>query len=758
MNAPQEPLTLLRAAAAAGAALDAMFARAWSELAPPLPLTIAQWAETYRELSAEESAMPGKFDLDHTPALRGILACASNPNVRKIVTVKGAQVAYTSGVVCNVVAYHIHWRPSVQIVMFPREKSAKDFAAEKFEPMVRATPQLAERVNLKSRAAGNGTTRRHYDGGLLKLVASNSPSDVKSTSGRIGIVEEPDDTNRDVGGQGNAIALVGERTKTYAPDDLQLIGGTPTAKQTSLICKEMRSTDQREMLIPCPHCNERHALDFLANVTIPGLRLTDEELALPVDQLAQRWPEREVYGRARWEDAFYACPHCGSVWTDEARIQALRTVAREEPLHGWQPTAESSTPGFHLPELLSTFDGSRVPELARKYLVALHEFERGEPEKMVAFYNSTLALPWEYKGELPEEDELRDRAEHYAEWSVPAGGLVALLQVDVQHDRLACTVWVFGMGEEMWLAFWGELPGRTIVSRQGAWLELEGLLTRRVRHACGAMMPIAGVTVDSGDGQTSEAVYDFVRRHHTKARPVIATKGASDSVGRVEIWTRPKDIDPNRQATKASRAGVKVSTIGAAKAKDLILGWAQEGGRVRLAGSGPGRMHWYRGVRDDFFEQLLGEMKVPSRSNPRLRAWVERTDRRNEVLDCTVQAVWMSRQLRLHLRSLAEWRAIETRLRQASLPDIEDLPALPGQAPRPDSPPPPPVVPVVPVPLAPQPQPAVSAQSPLVSSSSGAAAARPTTNANDAPQPLGGGRISLGGSRRFGGHYGGGRP
>ena len=138
-------------------------------------------------------------------------------------------MAYTSGIICNVLGYHIHWRPSVQVVMFPREKSSKDFAAEKFEPMVRATAVLASRVNLKSRAAGNGTTRRHYTGGLIKLVASNSPSDVKSTSGRVGIVEEPDDANKDVAGQGNSITLLVERTKTYAPEDLQLIGGTPTA-------------------------------------------------------------------------------------------------------------------------------------------------------------------------------------------------------------------------------------------------------------------------------------------------------------------------------------------------------------------------------------------------------------------------------------------------------------------------------------------------------------------------------------------------
>lgn len=59
-------------------------------------------------------------------------------------------------------------------------------------------------------------------------------------------------------------------------------------------------------------------------------------------------------------------------------------------------------------------------------------------------------------------------------------------------------------------------------------------------------------------------------------------------------------------------------------------------GRVRLEGDGPGRMHWFEGVRDDFYEQLLSEIKIPSRLNPAKRVWKARTDRRNEALDCTV--------------------------------------------------------------------------------------------------------------------------
>lgn len=645
-------------------ALEAMLSRVFAELRPREPLSPLQWVERYRWLSPEENPdYAGQFSTENIPALRGVLAAAGEPGVRRIVGQKSAQIAWTAGVVCTLMGYYTHWRPCVQVAMFPRIQSAKDFDAEKFAPMVRATPALSRRIRLKSRADGNSTTRKHYPGGLIKFVASNSPADVKSTSAKVRYVEEPDDTNKDVKGQGNSIALLRERGKTIR-NTLEVIGGTPTAKGASEVEKEMRTTDQRRFLVACHDCGERHELDW-EHVVIPGLALSEDELKAP--DVDARWPAREVYGRARWEDAYYACPHCGSVWTDAHRVANIRAAASVPPNYGWEPTADSPDRGFYFNELQSVFEGSYVPVLAEKYLTALHEFERGEPEKMVAFWNASRGLPWEYKGELPEEEELVARAEKYLEWTCPAGGIYPLLGVDIQHDRIAVQCWVVGRGEEMWLAYWGELYGQTVVPGAGAWIELEQMLGKTIRHAGGSELRIAGVGIDCSDGQTSDAAYAFVRRHNRHDRPVLALKGASDNEGRVEIWTPPKPVDPNHRSTKASRHGVQVHIVGTAKAKDTILGWAQEGGRVRLTGNGPGRMHWYEGVRADFFEQLLSEMKIPHRLNPRKRYWKARTDRRQEGLDCCVYALYMSRALRLHLRRQLQWDLDEMRLRQGDL-------------------------------------------------------------------------------------------
>lgn len=647
MNAPHELPTF----GWTDASLTSLMSRAWSEFAPPPKLRIDEWAEKYRILSSEETHSPGPFSLEATPVLREILQACSDPTIRKVVVQKSAQVGYTVGVVANVLGYHVHHRPSVQIAVFPREKSAKDFAAEKFDPMVRATKPLAARVSLKSRAAGNSQTRKHYPGGLIKLVGSNSPSDVKSTSARVVIIEEPDDASCDVRGQGDSIKLAEERAKAY-PDHLILIGGTPTAKNASSIEAEILASDQRKYHVPCHACGDEH-IPAWGCVVIPE----NHDL-----------PPREIYGHARWESAYYVCPACGVPWTDEERHSAIRRG------HFEATAPATAAAGFLLNELLSTFDGSRVPVLARKYLEAKHKQDEGDHSEMIAFWNSTLGEPWEYRGELPEEDELRERAEAYAEWSVPAGGLIPLVAVDVQHDRLAVTCWVIGRREEMWLTFWGELPGQTIVPFAGAWVDLDILLENTVRHASGAELRIAAVAIDSSDGQTSAAVYDYVRKRNRSSRPVFAIKGASDSEGKVEIWKPPQvqSIDPHRNGRKSDKHGVHVHIIGVAKAKDTLLGWAQEGGRVRLTGEGPSRMHWYENVRQDFYEQLLSEIKIPQRQNPKRRQWKKRTGRPNEALDCTVYTLWMIHAQRLHIQRPEWWDNMDTSIRQRALFDLDE--------------------------------------------------------------------------------------
>lgn len=608
--------------------------------APPPKLSTAEWANRYRYLSSESSALPGKYSTELTPYVTGILDAIDDPSSTEIVCMKSAQVAWTDGVINNFVGRTIDIDPRPIIIMFPKEGAAKEYSQEKLAPMVEATPRLSGKIDITaSRKDGNRALFKKFPGGFLKLVGSNSTASVKSTPAPIAIVEEPDDANINVGKQGDSIKLLWERTKTFHRRK-RIQGGTPSIKGLSAVEDAFKRSDQRKFFVPCHDCGEYHVLAW-ENVHW--------------DEDKDSW--HEIYGHARPETAFYACPNCGSTWDDP---QKLRNIRRGE----WRPTAEfRGVVGFHISELYSPFPGSRLRHLAERYLEAKHKLEQGDDTDMIVFVNSALGLPYEYESKAPDVEELEARGESYQELTVPEPALVLTAGVDVQHDRLAVTIWGWGPGEEMWLVYWGELYARTSTTdkRDPVWEELDGLLFTPLRHVRGFHVVVSSISIDCSDGVTADVVYDWVRsRQH---RGVMAVKGASTNAIDREIYTSPKRVD-YRTRTKASKHGLQVYIVGTHKAKDLLIG---ERGRISLQGRGPGRMHWYDSVRQDFYEQLTSEVKAPHRSLRGKMVWQLKAGVRNEALDCTVYALHAARAIKLHTMTQAKWDELEERLSQADL-------------------------------------------------------------------------------------------
>jgi phage terminase large subunit GpA-like protein len=417
--------------------------------------------------------------------------------------------------------------------------------------------------------------------------------------------------------------------KTFHDSKL-LIGGTPSIKGVSAIESEIAASDRRVYMVPCHECGDSHALDW-ANV-----KWSDDA---PV--------KHEVFGTARPETAFYSCPHCGAVWRDTQKNRNVRKGV-------WQATAAShGIAGFSLNELASSFPDSKLSRLVEKYLTARHEFDQGEPGALIAFTNSSLGLPYEYKGDTPDGAALRARAEDYAEGTVPDGGLILTAGVDVQHDRLAVVVRAWGRGEESWLVYWGEIFGQTIVANSPVWTDLDALLNREWSG-----LRIKAASIDSSDGTTADAVYAFVRGHRGTSPTLMAVKGASERDGeRREIFSIPKpSIDVDKKS-KAAKYGIRPYMVGTGRAKDLLID-----GRMKLTGNGDGRIHWYASVRGDYWEQITSEVKAPHRTIRGRKVWQKKAGAHNEALDCEVYALHAARSLKTNLLRPAQWDAVEKSL------------------------------------------------------------------------------------------------
>src|SRR5690606_41992597 len=123
-------------------------------------------------------------------------------------------------------------------------------------------------------------------------------------------------------------------------------------------------------------------------------------------------------------------------------------------------------------------------------------------------FRSALGLSYEYRTDAPDTDTMRDRAEDYQELTVPAGGLVLTVGVDVQHDRLAIIVRAWGRGEESWLVFWGEIYAAQSCTDKAdpVWDELDKFVFGAYRHELGFNLQVSAASFDSSDGQTNDAV------------------------------------------------------------------------------------------------------------------------------------------------------------------------------------------------------------------------------------------------------------
>lgn len=621
----------------------------------PLPdkATLA-WLRDEYFLPLESGDMAGKYNPDYVPYLWGIFAALDDPDCKIIVMMKGAQVGWTFGLV-GFLGKRAERQPGNIMVLFPKDGAGREFSEEKLTPAINATPAMARLIDVtKVRKDGQRTLFKKFPGGFIKMAGSNAASNVKSTPAQLVIVEEPDDTSENVKDQGDAIRLVRERLKRQRSGKL-VLGGTPSIKGVSRVEEFVNLSNQMVLPIACHDCGEKHVLSW---EHVSWSQRTDNV-------------EHVVYGKHDPDTALYACPHCGSIWDDWQRQKNITDTVKSayesgDKFCGWEPTADSGggIVGFkELNELYVCLPGTSLADVVRDYLEAEHEAAKGDESGRIVFYNSKLAQPYEYKTDAPEADELAERGEDYAEFTVPHGGLELYTGVDVQHDRLAVCIWALGRGEEMWLVYWGELAARTttVDINDPVWNELDNLLSRRFQHESGVALHLSAATIDSSDGQTNDAVYTFVRAR--QRRGFMAGKGSSSDYGIREIYALPKKID-HKSKTKASKYGLQVYVIGTHKAKELLIGG---NGRVTLSGRGAGRMHWYKTVRADFYEQLMSEVLVPSRTARNRKEWKVKSGVRNEALDCTVMALHAARANKTNSRTPAAWDALEARLMQADL-------------------------------------------------------------------------------------------
>jgi phage terminase large subunit GpA-like protein len=574
----------------AQSSLMAVITGAMQTLKPPPRLSVGEWADRERRLSSEASAAAGRWITSRAEYQRGIMDAISDPTLRDIVVMAGAQVGKTE-MLLNVIGFHIHHDAAPILLVQPTLEMAQAFSKDRLAPMLRDTPALKYKVkDPRSRDANNTTTHKVFTGGHISLVGSNSAAGLASRPIRIVLCDEVDRFPVSAGSEGSPILLARKRSATFHNRKMVMVS-TPTNKGASMIESQYEESDKRQYFVPCEDCGTVQTL---------------------------KWKQVQ-WEKDRPETACYVCESCGSVWDDPKRNRAVRKGQ-------WVATADfTGVAGFHINGIYSPW--TVMADAVRDFLVA-----KKSADTLRVFVNTFLAEAFEDKGETVGEIDFREREEDWTT-SIPDDVVVITAGIDVQDSYLAVEVIGWGRDECSFSLEWLTLYGDP--STPHLWNDLDNILKASYTTESGRQLGIRAACIDSG-GHYTQAVYNFVRPR--EGRRIFAIKGMGGE-------QRPLVSRP----TKNNIGKIKLFAIGTFPIKELIFSRL----KVQSEGAGfchfpAGRSDEY------YQQLANSEKIVTKYQKGFPRRDFVKTRTRNEALDCRVYAYAALCILSLNINAVAD--------------------------------------------------------------------------------------------------------
>jgi phage terminase large subunit GpA-like protein len=629
-------------------------ARLWK---PPEELSLSQWSDRYRRTSREASAEVGQWTT--RPYQREPFDAFTDPRVRRLVVMSSVQMLKTELQLC-VIGYCIHNRPAPILLVLPRDGDCDTFSKLRLAPMLRDTPALQNRVaDAKSRFSGNTISQKMFPGGHLRIVAGGSPANLAALPIKILLCDEIDKFPPSAGAEGDPIALAEGRTAEF-PDSKVVLTCSPTIAGYSAIERAYNESDRREYEVPCPHCQQPQVLKW-SQVT---------------------WDDALPSRKKQADTARYVCEHCQGEWNDPQRWKSINAGSYRAT------EAFTGIAGFRISQLCSL--KKRLSQIVLQFLRAKDD----GAEALKVFFNTVLAETWVDRGEAPDHEKLLERREKYQTGIVPPGALFLTAGADVQRDRIEVEIVGWGRGRESWSVDYRVLEGKT--SEPAVWAELEKVARETFPLAGGGKceLPIARFFIDSGDGTTTNDVYNWCRQQ--PASQVCAIKG--DGRGDLPVSERrPVDVTIGG---KRLRRGLHIRHVNSSFFKfefyadlrkrrptdeEIAQGWVYP----------PGYCHFPHGQNygDEHFKQIVAEQLIATvnRKTRRTRMEWQQLRPRNEALDCRVYAraaAWdygMDRFQEKHWQILTDKLARESKASQHPAPSQKaaEVPPAPAEPPPP---------------------------------------------------------------------------
>lgn len=580
------------------ARLNRAMRKALSGMTPPDDLTVSQWAEAKRRLSAESAAEPGPWRTERTPYLREPMDAFTDPKVRHIVMVAASQVG-KSEFLNNCIGYIIDEDPGSILFIHPTTIDAQEYSKLRIAPMLRDSPALRQKIAApKSRDSHNTILQKAYPGGILTMCGSTEAHALASKPIRYVFGDERDRWATSAGNEGDPWDLAMARQTTFYNAKAVEVS-TTTIKNASAIESAYYTGTMERWNSKCPHCGEYHEIRW------SDIRFEYDEIIVS---------HKKTY---KVKKVYYTCPGCGCISTEaEMKRAPAKWIAENPEAYG------QGTRSFWLNAFVSQW--ASWESIVLKYLNAL-----GSTKKMQVVFNTCFGEPWEDRGDIEDEDSLLARREDYGKdkngepVELPPGVLVLTAGVDTQDDRMEYEIVGHGFFGETWGIEKGIVMGRP--DDDATWNKLDEVVFDRVmRFENGVGLRVSMSFVDEG-GHFTQSVRAQCNARISKK--VFCIKG-------MPRQDKPYISPPKKQKIFVNQIAVGTCwqyQLGVDSGKEIIM----DNLRVQT----PGQKYCHFPKRDDYgsayFAGLLSETKVYDPNKKQPWSWKKIPGHeRNEPLDC----------------------------------------------------------------------------------------------------------------------------
>jgi len=547
---------------------------------------------------------PGRFRTELTPYLREIMDNFSpRSNVQEFYWLKCSQIGATV-MLENAIAYIIHEAPGPALYVSAKEDLLRKWVNKRFGPLIKSC-NLEDRIYKQNvlrggRASGNQMFSKEFPGGSLDIVSAQSESNLRMDSIRYLLMDELSSWPWSVSGLGDPVAIARARTANWGSRARIAGVSTPGVEGECRMLPLYREGDQRRWFVPCPLCSGRFVLrfqsepeDFYEGVADAPLHYDAPANVLDVSSI------------------HVVCPHCGGKVPEAARYDMIQKGE-------WVSTGKPTRKGvrsYQIGRLYSLMDS-----WAR--LAQLELDSQDDPLIQQTFMNHSAGWPYRETTQKPDISRIYNLRQGYKSGEIPTDKVLFLTAaVDVQHgkkndpskpQRLEMEILGHGYGYSTWSLGYHVFPGSVFDPYDGAfgdmydWIQSGGMQCRRTD---GFVMQPRMVAIDSGDGNTETAVFDFCSRFNG----FIPVKGVADlkktvAGQRTDIALDergPRDRDRWRIHTKYDQQYLSIFTVWFKSMlfRSLRLtGQTTPGGELR-----PRQCYFPADYPDRYFDGLVAE-------------------------------------------------------------------------------------------------------------------------------------------------------